>query len=158
LKSYVGFFTLLWLTWFAVSLYDVRFSADSIFERAAKALHFGVMVGFAVIGPSWKPSGKGYNFEYYRALSLILMASRFVLAAQYAVTLWFTRVHKKTRAPLIAIIVLTTCAAVIYGALTTTFSDVTCAQVLYYIGACPMLESRAYRGWYVVGIAEVMSK
>ena len=55
LTAYIGFFSLLWLTWYQVSLYDVRFSADSVFERSAKAFHFGVMVGFAVIGPQWKP-------------------------------------------------------------------------------------------------------
>jgi hypothetical protein len=55
LTAYIGFFSLLWLTWYQVSLYDVRFSSDSVFERVAKAIHFGVMVGFAVIGPQWKP-------------------------------------------------------------------------------------------------------
>lgn len=44
LTAYIGFFSLLWLTWYQVSLYDVRFSADSVFERVAKAIHFGVMV------------------------------------------------------------------------------------------------------------------
>ena len=44
LTAYVGFFALLWLTWYQVSLYDVRFSADSVFERVAKGIHFGVMV------------------------------------------------------------------------------------------------------------------
>lgn len=116
------------------------------------------MVGFAVIGPSWKPSGSGYNFEYYRALSLILMASRFVLAAQYAVTLWFTQVHKKTRAPLIAIIVSTTTAAIIYGGLNVAFSDRTCPQALYYFGACLVLESRTYRAWYIIGICEILGR
>jgi hypothetical protein len=51
LTSYVGFFSLLWLPWYQVSLYDIRFSADSVFERVAKAIHYGVMVGFAVISP-----------------------------------------------------------------------------------------------------------
>jgi hypothetical protein len=44
LTAYIGFFALLWLTWYQVSLYDVRFSADSVFERIAKGIHFGVMV------------------------------------------------------------------------------------------------------------------
>lgn len=44
LTAYIGFFALLWLTWYQVSLYDVRFSADSVFERVAKGIHFGVMV------------------------------------------------------------------------------------------------------------------
>ncbi|KAE8843329.1 hypothetical protein HRS9139_02626 [Pyrenophora teres f. teres] len=43
LRAYTGFFALLWLTWYSNALYDVRFSSDSLFERMAKALHFGVM-------------------------------------------------------------------------------------------------------------------
>lgn len=59
LKQYIGFFAILWLSvcpevygmrnmsadsarhssWYQVSLYDVRFSMDSVFERACKALH-----------------------------------------------------------------------------------------------------------------------
>jgi len=47
LAQYVGFFCVLWFTWYQVGLYDVRFSMDSLFERIAKALQFGVMIGFA---------------------------------------------------------------------------------------------------------------
>lgn len=47
LSQYVGFFALLWFTWYQVSLYDVRFSMDSMAERVCKALQFGVMIGFA---------------------------------------------------------------------------------------------------------------
>lgn len=47
LRSYSGFFCLLWFTWCQVSLFDVRFVADSILERIAKACQFGVMIGLA---------------------------------------------------------------------------------------------------------------
>lgn len=47
LKAYIGFFCILWFTWCQVGLYDVRFVADSIIERMAKACQFGVMVGLA---------------------------------------------------------------------------------------------------------------
>jgi hypothetical protein len=59
LTSYVGFFCVLWFTWCQVSLYDVRFVADSVFERLGKACHLGVMVGLAVVGPTFDPS----NYE-----------------------------------------------------------------------------------------------
>ncbi|KAE8874740.1 hypothetical protein PTNB73_01372 [Pyrenophora teres f. teres] len=74
LRAYTGFFALLWLTWYSNALYDVRFSSDSLFERMAKALHFGVMVGFAVVGPAWEPGrgGEGSGGKY-RVLSFILM-------------------------------------------------------------------------------------
>lgn len=53
LTSYVGFFCVLWFTWCQVSLFDVRFVVDSVLERMARACHLGVMVGLAVIGPSF---------------------------------------------------------------------------------------------------------
>ncbi len=38
---------------YQVGLYDVRFSAESLLERAAKAIQFLVMIGFAVVGPKY---------------------------------------------------------------------------------------------------------
>jgi hypothetical protein len=87
LRAYIGFFAFLWLTWFSNSLYDVRFTIDCIFERCAKLVHFGVMVGFAVVGPAWEPGKATYSLQKYDVLSFILMVSRLVLAAQYSVTL-----------------------------------------------------------------------
>ncbi|KAK4500927.1 hypothetical protein PRZ48_009119 [Zasmidium cellare] len=40
LKQYVGFFCIIWFTWYQVSLYDVRFGMDSVFERVCKAVQF----------------------------------------------------------------------------------------------------------------------
>lgn len=56
LSAYIGFFCVLWFTWCQVSLFDVRFVADSVFERTAKAVHLGVMVGLAVVGPNFDPA------------------------------------------------------------------------------------------------------
>jgi hypothetical protein len=157
LTAYVGFFAVLWLTWCNVSLFDVRFIADSVFERIAKAFHFGVMVGFAVVGPSWQP-GKGYNFNAYRALSMILMGSRFVLAAQYAVTLYFTRKYRRTIVPLCLMIALTLLAAVMYGSFTAGFSHPGCARSAWLAGTCVPPKSDVYIAWYVVGIKELIGK
>jgi hypothetical protein len=55
LSSYVGFFCVLWFTWCQVSLFDVRFVADSVLERLAKAIHLGVSVGMAITGPLFEP-------------------------------------------------------------------------------------------------------
>lgn len=115
LTSYIGFFTLLWLTWYQVSLYDVRFSSDSIFERCAKSIHFGTMVGFAVMAPQWKPGYGETEFSTQMGFSLILMVSRLTLAAQYGVTLWFTKNYIKTRVPLLLVLVSSLVAAVVYG-------------------------------------------
>lgn len=64
LTAYIGFFALLWLTWYQVSLYDVRFSADSVFERIAKGIHFGVMVSSTI---TW--SHEAPNSLLYRLVS-----------------------------------------------------------------------------------------
>jgi low temperature requirement protein LtrA len=55
LTSYVGFLCVLWFTWCQVSIFDVRFVADSVLDRATKAVHLGVMVGLAVVGPNFDP-------------------------------------------------------------------------------------------------------
>jgi len=55
LTSYIGFFCVLWFTWCQVSLFDVRFVADSVLERTAKAVHLGVMVGMAIVAPNYVP-------------------------------------------------------------------------------------------------------
>lgn len=49
LKSYAGFFCILWFLWLQVSLFDVRFLADSVLERIGKACQFGVMIGLASV-------------------------------------------------------------------------------------------------------------
>ncbi|KAH7125605.1 bacterial low temperature requirement A protein-domain-containing protein [Dendryphion nanum] len=152
LRAYIGFFTLLWLTWYQVSLYDVRFSADSLFERIAKAIHFGVMVGFAVIGPQWKPGQYIDDYKIYKAFGLILMASRLTLLCQYGVTLYHTKRYSKTVTPLLMIMASTSIAAIMYGALTPAFP-----QVKYGAdGAVVDQKSNIYIAWYVIGISETI--
>ena len=82
LKSYIGYFSLLWFTWFQVALFDVRIGNDSAFERLCKAIQFGVMVGLAVEGPT--SNLDDYQPGAFKTLSLILMVSRLVLVVQYA--------------------------------------------------------------------------
>lgn len=31
-------------------MYDVRLGSDSVFDRCTKALQFGIMLGFAIVG------------------------------------------------------------------------------------------------------------
>ncbi|KAF2728351.1 hypothetical protein EJ04DRAFT_415106, partial [Polyplosphaeria fusca] len=152
LTAYIGFFSLLWLTWYSVSLYDVRFSSDSVFERVAKAIHFGVMVGFAVIGPSWKPGEEEDDYKVWRAFGFILMVSRITLASQYAVTLWYTKKYKRTIIPLALIVASSLVAAIIYGALTAGFPK---TQYDANEVAIPK-KSQVYIGWYIIGIFEII--
>ncbi|CAO2648353.1 Nn.00g076200.m01.CDS01 [Neocucurbitaria sp. VM-36] len=152
LTDYIGFFSLLWLTWYQVSLYDIRFSTDSVFERIAKALHFGVMVGFAVIGPQWKPGQEHSDYKIYRAFGLILMASRFTLLTQYGVTLWYTKKYRKTVIPLVLVMSMTLVAAILYGALTPVFPRTKYNALGYAI----MQPSSVYIAWYIIGLSETV--
>lgn len=158
LTAYIGFFSLLWLTWYQVSLYDVRFSTDSVFERVAKAIHFGVMVGFAVIGPQWKPGQAIGDYKIYKAFGLILMVSRITLFLQYAVTLFYSRKYTKTIVPLVIIMASTIVAAILYGALTPAFPDTVLGTEVNMYGY-PLnkdQKSDVYIAWYVIGICETI--
>ncbi|KAF1961254.1 hypothetical protein CC80DRAFT_488575 [Byssothecium circinans] len=152
LTAYIGFFSLLWLTWYQVSLYDVRFSADSVFERIAKTIHFGVMVGFAVIGPQWHPGQQTDDFKIYRAFGLTLMVSRITLAMQYTVTLCYTRKYSRTVLPLAMVIGSTFLAAMLYGALTPAFPK----EKFDNQGAPVLQKSEAYIAWYIIAICETI--
>ncbi|KAF2491319.1 hypothetical protein BU16DRAFT_425787, partial [Lophium mytilinum] len=146
LSAYIGFFCLLWFTWYQTSLYDVRFAADSVFERCCKALHFGVMVGFAVIGPDWKPGQAVYSYQKFKAFSYILMVSRFVLIGQYGVTLFFTWRYRRTRLPLLMVMTSYLVAAILYGALSTAFPK----------DSETPTTSNVYIAWYVIAVGETL--
>ncbi|OCK80277.1 hypothetical protein K432DRAFT_434855 [Lepidopterella palustris CBS 459.81] len=143
LSAYIGFFCILWFTWYQVSLYDVRFASDSIFERMCKACHFGVMIGLAVVAPDWKPGKAISDYSTYKALTLILMASRFVLVVQYGSTLWFTWRYRRTRLPLIFVMGSYTIAGILYGALTAAFPK-----------GPEKNTTNVYIAWYVIAILE----
>ncbi|CAH0053742.1 unnamed protein product [Clonostachys solani] len=98
-QAYVGYFCLLWLTWFIVALYDVRFVTDSIFARAMRAVQLGVLVGFTVITPKFDTVDQ--EAQAMRTTSIILSVSRFSLAAEYFCTLWSLRRFKIVRIPLL---------------------------------------------------------
>lgn len=156
LTAYIGFFSLLWLTWYQVSLYDVRFSADSVFERVAKGIHFGVMVGFAVIGSQWKPGQKEDDFKIYKTFGLILMVSRITLFLQYFVTLLYSRKYKKTILPLSLVMGSTILAAILYGALTAAFPDTKYSEDEFGVKYPVDQISNVYIAWYVIAIMETI--
>ena len=135
LESYLGFFTLLWFTWLQTSLFDVRFSSDSIYSRICKALSFGIMTGFAVVGPLFDFAELDADVRAFRSMSLILMASRLILLGQYAVVMWYTRMYKETKRPLAMIIATFFVSATIFLGLYFTFHSE---------GSRP-----GYIGWYI---------
>jgi Bacterial low temperature requirement A protein (LtrA) len=140
LSSYIGFFCILWFTWCQVTLYDVRFATDSIFERICHACHFGVMVGLAVVGPQFQDP-KLTPWDTLQQLSLILMASRAVLLFQYGSTLFFTWRYRRARLPLMAVLASLLIAVVLYLGISFAFS----------LQSSP----NAYIAWYVIAICEV---
>ncbi|KAK1752812.1 bacterial low temperature requirement A protein-domain-containing protein [Echria macrotheca] len=85
LFAYVGFFAIIWVTWFHTVLYDVRFENDSIYSRACKTVIMITFVGFALVGSSFAPgTDKGDNTDF-RILCYTLVMSRVLFAIQYIV-------------------------------------------------------------------------
>lgn len=158
LSQYIGFFTILWFTWYQVSLYDVRFQKDTILNRAAKVVQFGVMIGFAVVGPKFNP---GENVDKirgladdlsltdipdpqltaFKSLTLIMMVSRVTLVLQYLQAMWISRKYPGTVFPMSLVAGTELIAALIYGLLFIAFKN---------------LHVNAYIVWYVVAILETI--
>jgi hypothetical protein len=123
-----------------VTLYDVRFSTDSILERIAHACHFGVMVGLAVVGPQFDDPNE-IPWNTLQQLSLILMASRAVLVLQYGSALSFVWKYRHTRVPLMAVMASLALAASLYLGISFLFSTETAGK--------------AYIAWYIIAPFEV---
>ncbi|OBS22031.1 hypothetical protein FPOA_08368 [Fusarium poae] len=138
-RAYVGYFTVLWITWLTTSLYDVRFVTDSIFERVARGIHLGVMVGFAVVAPKFKPEDQ--DMKTMRTFSIILMVSRLALAIEYASILWHIRKFKKQALPMLLQIGLNFVLAMIYLGTTFRFTN---------------HNSNVYITWYVLAAVELV--
>ncbi|KAK2675654.1 Low temperature requirement A [Fusarium oxysporum f. sp. vasinfectum] len=138
-KAYVGYFSILWITWLTTSLYDVRFVTDSLFERAARGVHLGVMVGFAVVAPKFTPHDQ--NMKTMRTMSIILMVSRLCLAVEYGSILWHVRKYKKQVLPMMLQIGLNFALAMIYLGVTFRFTD---------------HNSNVFMTWYVLAGVELI--
>ncbi|KAF4970779.1 hypothetical protein FSARC_2249 [Fusarium sarcochroum] len=138
-KAYVGYFSVLWITWLVTCMYDVRFVTDSLFERAARAVHLGVLVGFAVVAPKFQPHDQ--DMKTMRTMSLILMVSRLCLAVEYASILWHIRKYKKQVLPMMLQIGQNFIVAMIYLGITFRFTD---------------RNSNVFVSWYVLAGVEVL--
>ncbi|QDS75713.1 hypothetical protein FKW77_008036 [Venturia effusa] len=124
--GYVGFFAIIWSTWFQVTLHDVRFSRDSVYERVCKVVQMIVFVGFALVGSKFQPtSKKATDTANFRVLCYVLGMSRLLFAIQYLVVLLFSIKNKAKKLLLpLAICVLTFfTAAAIFFAMVLAFKD-----------------------------------
>ncbi|KAM4060367.1 hypothetical protein HRG_002063 [Hirsutella rhossiliensis] len=139
-EAFVGYFCILWLTWFAVTLFDVRFVTDSIFSRVTRAIQLGVLVGFAVVAPSFNP--KEQHPETMQILSLILACSRACLTIEYGTTLWHVRRFKAARLPLCLQIAVHFASASVYLGVSFRYTK--------------GISSRAYLAWYCISGAEAI--
>jgi hypothetical protein len=115
----MGFFTLMWFTWLQTSLFDVRFSTDSVINRIFKAISFGIMTGFAVVSSQYDPDlltdpSLSNTGPAFRAMALVLMVSRLALMAQYALVFWYVRNYTRTKVALASTMAVLFVAAMIF--------------------------------------------
>ncbi|RAR14115.1 hypothetical protein DDE83_002533 [Stemphylium lycopersici] len=100
LINYLKLFTLMWFTWLGVTLFDVRFSIDCVWNRFHKAIQFGIFTAFVYAGPVFdKYSTSGVD-KSYRNFAIVLVIGRIAIAAQYAVVMWQGRMFRQTLIPL----------------------------------------------------------
>jgi hypothetical protein len=81
------------------------------------------------------------------------MVSRLVLAAQYAVTLFFLRKHRRTILPMSLVIGSTLGAALIHGSITAALPKETCNVEL---GVCKRFTTHVHIAWYAISTLEII--
>lgn len=99
--NYIGFFSILWTTWFHVSIHDVRFHVDCIVSRFFKLISFLVMTSFVALSPIYNTIADGGESAAFTGLALVLMSMRFVMVIQYSIVLYFVHGFRKTLIPLL---------------------------------------------------------
>lgn len=100
LINYINRFTLMWFTWLSVTLFDVRFSIDCVWNRFHKAIQYGIFTGFVYVGPVFDKYNTSGVEESYRNFAFVLVIGRIAIAAQYAVVMWQGRTFRQTLIPL----------------------------------------------------------
>ncbi|KAA8892620.1 bacterial low temperature requirement A protein-domain-containing protein [Sphaerosporella brunnea] len=144
--SYILFFILLWFTWLQTTLYDIRFTSDSLYERVIRSVHFAVMIAFASVSTSWNPLDPSLPSarNNLMSMSLTLMASRIALGIQYAVaTVYASKTFKKGILPLVIHSVTMFAAGFAYLGLYFTFQG----------SPAP----KTYIAWYGIILIEVFA-
>jgi low temperature requirement protein LtrA len=125
LSSYAVYFGVIWASWLHVCLFDVRFGADSIFERFTKAVQMCMFIGFAsatacleMSPPVKKAAKKKIGLSGFESLNILMITSRFLFCLQYFAALRLVgRKHKPARAPLMITSVMYLVSCIIYGIL-----------------------------------------
>lgn len=120
-------------------MYDVRFNADCVFERVCKAIHLGVMVGFAMIGTSFNPDNQVRSI--FMAMSFFLAVSRFTLCIQHSVLAYQVRKFAEGPKPLVLTAFINLAVGAVYFGIAFRFD--------------PTKNSRVFVVWYVAGVVEM---
>jgi hypothetical protein len=142
----------MWFTWLQTSLFDVRFAADSFYQRACKLVAFGIFTGFAIVGPIFNTTEGFQDAKAFKAMSLILMVSRLALVVQYAVVLWYVRGCKKVFVPLLLHVGILFIAAMAFLGLAFSFKyEMKDGEVVYKDGLQKeTAQSNSFVGWSVI--------
>ncbi|KAM0425642.1 hypothetical protein ACHAPT_009174 [Fusarium lateritium] len=141
LGSFIRFFLMLWITWLATTVFDVRFGQDGLFERIARACHLTVMLGFSAGGVSFSQTEQLQPI--FKVMSLCLMCSRFVLAIQYGVVLITARRNRRSRNNLALAVALHLVPAFIYMGATIASATGSKAKIDHL--------------WWAVALAELVA-
>jgi|TARA_R110002003_G_scaffold42_14_gene3170 hypothetical protein len=104
-----------WFTWLSVTLFDVRFSIDCVWNRLHKAIQFGVFTGFVFAGPVFDKYSNSHDAMSYKNFAIVLVVSRTAIAIQYAVVMWQGRMFRQTLVPLGLSMLVHAVAAIGYG-------------------------------------------
>jgi hypothetical protein len=112
---------MLWFNWLCTTLFDVRFSIDSVWNRIHKTIQFGVFTGFVFAGPVFDKYNNSMDATAYRNFAIVLTVSRIAIAIQYAMVMWQGRMFKQTLVPLALNTSVHVLAAVGYGITIATF-------------------------------------
>lgn len=146
LLAYMGFFGIVWSCWFQVTLHDVRFARDSIYERTCKFVQFIVFVGLALVGSGFTPGSAKASNTNFRILCFVLVLSRVLFVVQYGVVLFYTirERYSKLYLPLALHMLIYGLGAAAFGAMTPAFR------------AQQQSHRAIYVVWYIVMLAEAV--
>ncbi|KAH7392648.1 bacterial low temperature requirement A protein-domain-containing protein [Pyrenochaeta sp. MPI-SDFR-AT-0127] len=149
LLGYIGFFGILWSCWFQITLHDVRFARDSLYERVCKTIQFIVFVGLALVGSQFNPASHKVvrNNTIFEILCYTLVVSRSLLMIQYLVVLYYTwrARYSKIYLPLLLMVGIYAIGTAAFAGMTPAFRGQSQSNRLIYLV------------WYAVMVLEAIA-
>ncbi|KAF2762113.1 hypothetical protein EJ05DRAFT_496983 [Pseudovirgaria hyperparasitica] len=150
--NYVAFFGILWGTWFSITMFDVRFADDCMYERACKLVQCAVFVVFSLVGSHFQPTGsRTYGIsqtpsnETLQILSYALAASRALFAIQYLNVAYFCYIRglKQVILPVVLNVLCYSISATALGLLSLAFRTPDYLRYVYVV-------------WYATMVIEII--